>query len=384
MNKNRYHLEINYSQAIKKNERVCGDNITQFKTGKETIFIISDGIGSGIKANIASNLLSSQLIKMLEIGFSLRETINKIVKNMHKARSKDIPFSAFTIVKILNNLTATVYSYESPLPVFIEDNFAFIPTPVYHSVNNEIIAETELKLKKNNNIIIATDGITQAGMGYMLPHGWSIEGVRDYINKLLSADCIKEKIPDEIIANVKKISDNTMFDDATAALISLKTANVINILSGPPEKKESDEKYINDFIKDQGLKIICGSTTLEIYSRLANLNIKNTSIGGGYSKPPRYFIDGADIATEGCVVLNQVTNILDADINQYDPDSSVSEISVLLNAADIINFRVGKAQNPANKAIIFKQMGLLPRNKIIPRLIKKLKDKGKLVNTVYY
>lgn len=384
MSKKKYHVEIIYESEHKSKERINGDAVVQYKTNNETIFIIADGIGSGIKANISANLITSQMIKMLEVGFSLHEAINNIVRNLHKARTKDVPFAAFTVIKVLNNFYTSIYSYESPSPIFIEKGYAFIPEPKYHHIHNETIEEREIKLTPDRQILIITDGVSQAGMGFGKPKGWTVEGVKSFINNYLNSSVEIHKLPIEILNKTKEISGFVLYDDTTISLIRLKSAKIINILTGPPRNKEDDNSYIKDFLQEDGLKIICGSTTVEIYSRESGKEIKNISLSSAYSKPPRYYIDGVDIATEGAVVLNQVTNIIDEDVEKYDPDSAVSEIAILLNAADIINFKVGKAVNKGHSEILFKQMGLLSRSLVLKKLIKKLKNKGKLVNVTYY
>jgi hypothetical protein len=45
---------------------------------------------------------------------------------------------------------------------------------------------------------------------------------------------------------------------------------------------------------------------------------------------------------------------------------------------------VGKAQNKGHNAVIFRQLGILPRLRIIPLLAEKLKRSGKLVLVRYH
>jgi hypothetical protein len=99
--------------------------------------------------------------------------------------------------------------------------------------------------------------------------------------------------------------------------------------------------------------------------------------------PPRYGIRGINLVTEGAVTLNQVYNILEEDVSKLNEDSGVTELRLLLNVADRINFIVGCAANNANEDISFRQRGVLSRKVLIPLLVDKLEKAGRLVNVKY-
>ena len=100
--------------------------------------------------------------------------------------------------------------------------------------------------------------------------------------------------------------------------------------------------------------------------------------------PLSYSIEGIDLVTEGAVTLNQVYNIWDADPSTMEKDSPVTDLFSLLSVADKVHMMLGQTENPANDDISFMQHGILKRNKIIPLLINKLKEDGKLVTTEYF
>lgn len=378
------HVDVDCSQNSKDNQRICGDFILQHKTSEASTIIVADGIGSGIKANIAATMITTQLIKMLEEGFSLREAVVKIVSYLHKARTMDIPFAAFTIARILSNGITSIITYESPPPVFIENNIGLIAKQNFFSIKNEVLGESNFKMDYNKSIILVTDGITQAGMGKVYPMGWQIEGLKNFINKTLSLQGNSNDITSIINDKAKALCMGKNEDDSTVVKITCRKGKILNIFTGPPTDKAMDEIIFKKFIQSDGLKIICGSTTIEVFARVTNKEIIAGKISGSYAAPPRYYLKGVDIATEGTVVLNQIYNIVDENQETYDTDSCVTELAVLLNASDLIRFWIGQADNPGHKSILFRQMGLLPRRKIIPLLMDKLKKMGKLVIAEYY
>ena len=83
------------------------------------------------------------------------------------------------------------------------------------------------------------------------------------------------------------------------------------------------------------------------------------------------------------MTLNQAYNILEEDPRDFTETSGVTELCVLLRSADRVNILAGKATNPASNDISFRQQGILSRRAIIPLIIDKLKQAGKLVTIAY-
>ncbi len=105
------YIETNIVHLNKNNKEICGDVSMCKRSSDSTTFILCDGIGSGIKANIAATMCVSRIYKSIEMGMSLFKICENIVSSMHLARTQDIPFAAFTIVRILNNGQFKVFTY---------------------------------------------------------------------------------------------------------------------------------------------------------------------------------------------------------------------------------------------------------------------------------
>ncbi|MBN2738421.1 MAG: SpoIIE family protein phosphatase [Spirochaetales bacterium] len=373
-------IRTDIAQAEKQGHPVCGDLVTQHRTLEETIIILIDGIGSGIKANVAAHLYASRLMELLKNGFSLREAVSSVVKTIHKARTSEVLFAAFSIARILNTGDTTILSYEIAPPIFIEHGFAYVAETRPFTAHGEIIKESHFSLEPGKQLLLVSDGITQAGIGNSLPLGWGEKGIADYVNRKTKQGIGFSTIPQKLLEKSKELSDNRYQDDSTAIIISCQQSHSIHILTGPPENRQKDNEIVKKFLDSNGVKVICGSTTAEILAREAGKKVEIKTNTGSYCSPPEYKIKGIDLVTEGALVLNQLYNILEEDPDSFDPSSCVSELGILLHAVDIIHIWLGQAENPGYKDnIAFTQMGILRRKQIIPLIAEKLRSMGKLV-----
>ena len=112
--------------------------------------------------------------------------------------------------------------------------------------------------------------------------------------------------------------------------------------------------YVDDFLALSGRKVICGSTTADIFSKITDRSVTALPVSNSFSSPPKYEIEGVDLVTEGAATLSQAYNILDVDIKEYKELNAVTELCLLLKEADTVNFLVGGAKNTGNTGIAFK------------------------------
>jgi hypothetical protein len=382
----RKYIETVLAQKAKRKGAVCGDFVAVERTDEATTAILADGIGTGVKARVAAVMYASRLMELIRLGFTLREACTRIVATMHEARTSDIPFAAFSVCRILNSGHATILSYEIPTPILVDKRLAaYLPQPRSFPLGLEMISETNCTLDPGDGIILVSDGVSQAGLGHTYRMGWGMSLVSDFVNGCLMLETDLRDVPEKIVGRVKELSGANYGDDTTCLLLLCREAQILNLVTGPPSKKAKDAEAVRSVTEMKGRKVICGSTTTEMFSRLLK---KTAAIKGSasadYLKPPAYELEGFDLATEGAITLNQVYNVIDEMPEKLDPTSPVSDLCRLLHGADRVNFFVGTASNPAHRAISFKQMGVLPREAIVLLLAEKLKKMGKLVKIEYF
>ncbi|MBP8625931.1 MAG: SpoIIE family protein phosphatase [Syntrophorhabdales bacterium] len=384
LDETRKYIEVVSAQTAKRVGDVCGDYIIVDRTSEATTVILADGMGTGVKARVAAVMNASRLMELIRLGFTLREACSKVVDTLHEARTSDIPFAAFSVCRILNSGHATIISYEMPSPILLSKHFAtYLPQQRFSPMGLEIIAEVNCTLEYEDGIILFSDGVSQAGMGSIYRMGWGVQNVSYYIDGLLAQGVDIKGIPDKILAKVKEISWSNYGDDTTCVLLLCREPNVLNVLTGPPSKKAEDYNVVKRFMELKGKKVVCGSTTVQMVSRVLKTPVNIKDVSDGYHRPPSYEVEGIDYATEGAITLNQVYNIIDVEVDRLGSGSSVSDLARIFHESDIINFIVGTATNRAHKSLVFRQMGIFPREVIVKLFSDKLQKMGKLVSLEY-
>ena len=409
------HVDVHSVQSSKKPGMPCGDMLATLRTNTGTTIICADGIGSGIRAHIAAQMCVARLTESLQQELSLRTVFQSVATTMQASRDPQKPFAAFSIARIRSDGYATVFSYDAPPPIMVSRQGAMVLANRPFSLPGGLALESNCQLNMGEGILLMSDGITQAGLGYGANTEWTSEGVVRFISNKISSRLKLSLAPamlhKEAIARWRgevqessrsfspyspdarhqatarqtaKVRANfTGGDDCSIVLGLCRTGQTVNILTGPPLNRDDDTATIKRFLQLPGLKIVCGGTTAKLVAKYLNVPLEMEEEPMSAIAPPRYGIKGINLVTEGAVTLNQVYNILDEDIANLHEDSGVTELRLLLGVADKLNIIVGIADNTANTDISFRQRGVLSRKVLMPLLAEKLRQDGKLVNVTF-
>jgi hypothetical protein len=372
------HIEVETVQSSKRPEWPCGDVTGCDRNEAATALVCADGIGSGSHAHIVAQLCASRLLESLRLGASLRKAVSSIVRSMERNREPAGAFSAFTVARILNDGMTTILGYEAPPTVLVSGRHATVIPSRSFELGGALVTESECYLEPGDGLLLMSDGITQAGLGHGMPHGWQSDGVLRYVNNCLTDG----RLPKQLAALVHDEARTLWVqggDDCTAMMALCRRGQIVNLLTGPPSVASRDMPTVRRFMQFEGLKVVCGGTTAEIVARTLGESLAVEKDPQSLVAPPRYEITGVDLVTEGAVTLNQVYNVLDEDLANFTEDSGVTELCALLQVADRVNIMAGGAKNKASGDISFRQCGILTRDHIVPLIAEKLRAAGKLV-----
>ncbi len=408
------HVDLEMVQSSKKTGMPCGDVMASRRTGAGTLVMCADGLGSGIRAHIAAQMCVARLFESVSRGFSLRKAFSKVASTMQQSRDPGKPFAAFSVARIRSDGNATVLSYDAPAPVLVGRHGASALANRPFSLPGGLAIESNCQLDVGEGILLMSDGITQAGIGYGPNTEWQTEGVVRMVSECLAGNVSLTQIPHrlhqealqrwrgmfgdqpqrqatrfspfakQVASGAAVMSPRSDYgDDCSVILAYCRNGQTLNIMTGPPTDREIDREIVKQFLELPGLKAVCGGTTAQIVAKYLDEPLQVEQEPTSTIAPPRYAIHGIDLVTEGAITLNQVYNIMDEDIEKLNEDSGVTELRLLLGVADRVNFIVGGAENKANRDISFLQRGVLSRKVLVPHMVERLEKDGKLVTVKF-
>lgn len=386
MAKNNSFIDISHHSLNKKGEELCGDKIEIFKSNDKSIIVLADGLGSGVKANILATLTTKIAITMLKEGSSIDETIDTIMNTLPVCQIRKIAYSTFGIIIIDKELNCSVIEYDNPPIFFVREN------NLIHSYKKTILYDekkvnfSNFTLEEGDFITLVSDGVIHAGVGNFLNHGWQWSHVGDFLKRqhLLSADHITRRLID----TCNQLYARSPGDDTSAVTVKIRRPNITNIFSGPPESPELDKHYINEFMKTDGRKILCGGTTANIFSRETKKELITTLDYIDPKIPPTASMDGVDLVTEGVLTLKAVRDIFTKtkiSCDEFDfkrSDGASRLFKILIDESTHVNFWIGKAINPAHQNPDFPEELSIKIN-IIKEIIDQLRLLNKQVSVKY-
>lgn len=388
----KYYLDIVNLSMNKYGEELCGDNVEIVKIEDGMLVVMSDGLGSGVKANILGTLTSKIAITMLKQGATIDETIDTIINTLPECQVRKLAYSTFTIVKIKNDGHVYMVEYDNP-PVFLfRNNRSSHIEKLKRIVNGKIIYESSFYMCDEDTLVVISDGVVHAGVGGLLNLGWELPHIDRYLTNLIQKEKNSRGVCSQLIATCKDLYDHKPGDDTTAVVIKLHLERNISLFIGPPKKKNDDATLISLVKSVSGKKIVCGGTTSNIIANGLKSTIDMDLTSFTSEVPPCGTMSGVDLVTEGLLTLNKVKDILIDYINKSKTSSPLPNISgkdgankiaaILINEGTNIDFYVGEAINPAHGDDIYPQQFNL-KLQIIKDIMKLLKELNKQVNIRY-
>ncbi|WP_439185583.1 SpoIIE family protein phosphatase [Carboxylicivirga taeanensis] len=380
-----FYIEAEICQERKASENVCGDSCESRKLKEEDrlITVLSDGLGSGVKANILATMTTSMALQFTAKNDPLEHTADFIMNTLPVDSKRQISYSTFSILDINCFGDASIVEYDNPA-VLIYREGAFIDLkPVKKPVQRPdgIAAEvhySNIKLQKEDRIIMVSDGITQAGMGNpRTPFGWGDDGLKYFIQESIerSPNLSARALARKIMQRAKAHDADSFVDDATCQVIYCREPRKLILASGPPYHKNCDALLAERMDSFTGKKIICGGTTSKIISRELNREIRIDLNNYNPELPPVAEMKGIDLITEGILTLGRVSSLLEQlSGNTVKGDGPAERMVQLLLDSDSILILAGTQINNAHQDPNL-PVELEIRRNIIKKIAAILEDK---------
>ena len=95
---------IGYLSVNKHGEQLCGDHVELVEQDENSIvFVLADGLGSGVKASILSTLTSKIISTMMANSMSVEDCVATMAATLPVCDVRKVAYSTFTIIRVVNN-----------------------------------------------------------------------------------------------------------------------------------------------------------------------------------------------------------------------------------------------------------------------------------------
>ncbi len=356
----RFYIEVGSAQRNHVGERICGDTFLSEKIKEEgrTVIVLSDGMGHGVKANLLATLTATMALNFTKEHKDAHKIAEIIMNTLPVCSERKISYATFTIVDIEEDGQTTILNYDNPETIIMRDKEHFYPEWQNITLEDQQHKDKEIractfKARKEDRILLMSDGITQSGLGrgkYLL--GWGQENVEqavyDQINEQPDISAVKLA---SVITNRAHANDGYQAkDDSSVVVVYCREPRRLLLSSGPPFEKKKDTELARVVEKFNGKKIICGGTTADIVSRELSIPIEDTLEFDDPDLPPISYMEGIDLVTEGILTLSKTAGILEnytprTELGKGPADKIVREIL----ESDEIHMLAGTAINVAHQ-----------------------------------
>ena len=163
-------IDIACSQKKKYNQNAYGDFFAsnRFPNMNRVVAVLSDGLGSGIKANILACMTSTMLLKFMENNSDIEKSCEIIMNSLPVCKVRGISYSTFSAIDCYENGKAKIVEEGNPDFIWIRDGE--ILKPEFQTIQSKDFKNRKMKvyniqLEKYDRIIFCSDGATQVAMG---------------------------------------------------------------------------------------------------------------------------------------------------------------------------------------------------------------------------
>lgn len=209
---NRYNSMTKINRATSSKDDTSGDNFTFGRVENTKYIAISDGMGTGDKANLESKAAIEILERMLELGASKEMTI-KSINNILRAKSNDEIFTTLDIgfIDLYTGKLELVKSGAAPTFIKRKDeciviNSESLPIGIFNDVEFNMYQES---LQDGDIVIMMSDGVLDANKKTSNPEKW----MKDLIDSINSLN--PQVLSDEIFNTARLANRNRIDDDMT-------------------------------------------------------------------------------------------------------------------------------------------------------------------------
>lgn len=357
---NEVFTEMECIQYAKTGESACGDffQFLRLRGGKRNIAVLSDGLGSGVKARLPAAMTTAMAMRFIRSDLELLRSVEIIMDALPVCRVRKISYAAFSVADIRAGGKSRVLEMGNPHSIHLRGVSEVPPMEESELVSERfpgraVICRT-CRLELGDRLILCTDGVTQAGLGHPeYLSGWGRKGLLEFARKKIEEE---PGISAGGLAAAAAFRARTLIpggncpDDISCMVIYLRRPRVMRLLTGPPFRRESDPVFAAAACLGEEHVAVAGGTTARIVERELGRKLEPgpESVCADAPLPPPGRIPGVAFVTEGILTLSKLLEALESGDSSKLPEAPAGLFS-MIRKHDRIEILVGTKINEAHQ-----------------------------------
>ena len=350
-------IELDSRQVTKGGQRICGDVflVDRNPDNGRIVATLSDGMGSGVKANVLANLTAGMGQRFVLADADIKKGAEVVLNTLPVCRERKISYATFSMADIGADGRVVLVEYDNPPALWIRDGRVLEPErgeialEREDAFRTEILRSSEFRLRPEDRLVLCSDGVVQSGMGTpAYPLGWRDAGLVEFVEELVAGDPgmsageLASRITRRALAN----DGYRARDDISCAVAYVREPRKLLLATGPPFDSNRDAELAGEIRRFPGRKVISGGTTATIVAREWDRRVEVNLRDRSRDVPPSARLDGADLVTEGMLTLGRTAEILEERrALEGAPRNAAETLAELLRDSDEVSFLVGTRIN---------------------------------------
>lgn len=353
-------VEVGTHQISKGGQRMAGDTALtrRSRDGRRTITVLSDGLGSGVKAGVLSTLTATMALRLVEHDLPIDRVARVIMETLPVCSTRHISYSTFTIVDINSDGRTRVIEYDNPRFLFVRDGHVCNPQRRRLEVDRPegsvgTLYYSELEARLGDRIVLVSDGVTQSGMGSpAYPLGWGDAGLEALVRAVVAHDpaLSAARLASRLVVEASRRDGVAARDDISASVLYFRRPRRLLVVTGPPLDPTNDSSLAKRVREFDGSTVVAGGTTGNIIARELGVQPKVELRNLDPAIPPHATMDGVDLVTEGIVTMARVADLLEHPAGRDGArENAATMFTDHMLESDSIEFVVGTRVNQAHQ-----------------------------------
>lgn len=350
-------LENSCVSVNKHGQKLCGDFFHVRKDGSRSIAVLSDGLGSGVKANILATLTVQIFSTMMANGIPLSTCIETVAKTLPVCKVRRLAYSTFTVLQVdAEKNEGYLAQFDSPPVILLREGKNCPYERIRRVIEEKEVEESVIRLQVGDMLVFFSDGVTNVGLGKTLPDGWPHSDIIKFLEDSWTPDIPPQRLAATLAEACVDLALGSPDDDITVVACKVRKRQPVNVMIGPPENREQDAAVLERFFSRSGRHVVCGGTTAKVAAGFLGAGIVMLESSGSEEIPAMSRIEGIDLVTEGALTLGKTLELAEEYAAgtrvsfgiQNKADGASALARMLFEEATDVFFLIGKAVNRNN------------------------------------